>query len=165
MIAYDDGRWPLVVATVRGRFTATDAAAHVAAFDAIFRRREPFVVLVVYADEAAATTPREPAADAILAGWLRLHRSRFAGWCGGLALAVPRPTVWDRLAPAVADVGPSFGEPFALFGSPLAAEAWAADRLAALAAGVPYPIPVDPAPGWADHGEEPTWRRADGRQA
>lgn len=130
MIEFDLRRWPIVVGTLRDRFTVADAAAYVDAFDRFFARGEPFAVALVYADEIAAAEERDTGAGPILTRWLRSSHGLVSDHCRGMATVVAFLEVRAAMAGRLAGVGRAFGCPVALFATRAEADAWLGDRLA-----------------------------------
>jgi hypothetical protein len=123
MIAFDDGRWPIVAVQRAGALTTADATAQIIAFDNLLRRREPFA-LIVADDDDASRGECDSGADAIATRWLEANHDLLQAWCRGIALIGPSPA-------AIED------EPLSVIGSPMArfsdtgrAEAWVLERLA-----------------------------------
>lgn len=130
MIEFDLRRWPIVVGTLRGRFTVADAATYVDAFDGFFARGEPFAVALVYADEIAAVEERDTGAAPILARWLKSSHGLLSDRCRGIA-TVAAFEVRAAMAGRMAGAGRAFSCPVALFATRAEADGWLGDRLAA----------------------------------
>jgi hypothetical protein len=129
MIEFDERRWPIVTVTMRGRFGVADATAQVVAFDGLFRRGDPFGVVMVYGDERAASEEREEGANPIMTRWLKANRDLLSRWCRGIATVVPDAEQRAAMAPRLAGVDRAFGCPVTLAGSVPEAEAWLTERL------------------------------------
>jgi hypothetical protein len=120
MIAFDDGRWPIVTVARGGDFTIADATAQIIAFDNILRHREPFALVITHEDEQAI-----PGENPISSRWMEANRDLLQTWCKGIAV----------IGPPTAETEP-WGEPLAAIGSPMArfsdavsAERWLMERL------------------------------------
>lgn len=124
MIAIADDRWPGLTAIRSGPFTMAAATALLIAGDNVLRRREPFVLAVMY-DDADPSAERDPGADTFLARWLEANDTLWREWCRGCAIFGAGP---DRVEPLVAWLG-EIGRPVATFADQESGEAWLVDRV------------------------------------
>ncbi len=124
MIAFDDGRWPIVTVARENVFTMADASAQLIACDTLLRRREPFVFSVTFLPGSVPIV-RDAGADAFAARWLEAIRPMLETWCRGCAVIGSDPPDSEPLIAALAGTGC----PIASFRDAESAEPWLVDCL------------------------------------